>query len=692
VAQLVLQVAISVAVSYAASFVLGKLAKSDADSARIDASAGREVSPAPLSVDPLAVAPDPGGALPGLFGYRRIGGKVKLSAKSGNRSYLVIVLAGSPVAGFAGSYLNNSLVTTDASGNVLSRPWANPAGASGINIRLYDGTQTTVDPELDAAFPGWTANHVGRGIAYARILMDPSVDAAYFDDVLNSAPDFTFGVLGFKCYDPRQPGHVLGNPATYSWSNNVSICRANYFIHELGMRRPASAVDWATVAASANIDDGAVALAGGGAERRYTCAAYWMTDQRHEDVLSKFDAANGGTFGPVGDRWRSTSGAWVAPSATIVPDDYEADGLTFADFTPISSSVNGVRGTFASPLHNYEMRDFPPYQDTIEAGIDAGGLGVSIAAAASWLDRSYEFVTSASQAQRLARIDYYRARFGFSANVALNFSHFDTIAGDTVLITDPLAGFANTEFRVASDSLDADWTVRLELTREGEGFYAWNPATDEKPFVASAPLLGEPGGLKPPGFALADNTGGTSVGAFMWFWPSPSAGWDVYVLNRGAGSADQTFSASAPTSTVQPLGSTSVAINWSLRVRNSATGEESPAQSVSTTSGAIQDATITTTTQFRLPAANTPVIRALNSGNAQLDILATSAARCDQLVVYSNSTNDFATATATHFLGNSNQILGVTGSFGTVRYYWTVARNIAANALGPASSPVVVVF
>jgi hypothetical protein len=683
-----------VAVTAIASYLVGRMAKGDAEEARVTASAGREVNPAPAAIDPLAVAPEPGGALPGIFGYRRVGGKVILSARSGNKSYLIIMIAGAPVTGFAGVYMNNALVTTNGAGNVTSRPWADVFGMSAVNIRLYDGTQTTADPELVAAFPGWNANYVGRNIAYARIIMDATTNAAnnnnYFQSILGSSPDFTFGVLGFKCYDPRQPGHVLGNPATYAWSNNVSICRANYFIHELGLAKPGNVVDWASVASSANADDELIALAGGGSERRYTCAAYWMTDQRREDVLDKFNAANGGTFGPIGDLWRSTSGVYTAPTAAITPDDYEADGLTFADFPPISSAVNGVRGTFASPLHNFEMRDFPAFQDASGLLSDANGLGMPTAAAALWLDRSYEFVTSASQAQRLARIDYYRARFGNSASVALQFSQFDIVSGDVITLTDPLAGIPAHEFRVVSDAVDAQWTINLELERVGTGFFAWTTA-DEKPFTSVESLLGEPGGLKAPGFALIDTDAGANIVVNMRFFPSPSAGWDTYILNRG-GTNDTAFPAAATVSNFTTVSNGTAAIGWSLRVRNSATGEESPSQSVATTAGVVANATEATTPQFRLPAAPSPRIRALNSGSAQLDIAAVPASRCDQIAVFSSATNDFGTAAVAFFLSNAAQTIAVSGAVGTVMYFWTVARNTATGLTGPASSPAVVVF
>ena len=68
---------------------------------------------------------------------------------------------------------------------------------------------------LDAAFAGWTADHVGKKVAYARIRIDPAVNHAAFDPVYQSGiPNFTFDVIGFKCYDPRDGAQDIGTPST----------------------------------------------------------------------------------------------------------------------------------------------------------------------------------------------------------------------------------------------------------------------------------------------------------------------------------------------------------------------------------------------------------------------------------------------------------------------------------------------
>jgi len=344
-----------------------------------------DAAPSPTEI--LTAAADPGGACIGIFGHRRVGGRTIISAKSGTATYIVIAIANSPVSGINAVYLNNRIVSRDGSGNVLDAPWASGAQYS-INIKLYDGTQTVADAALDAAFPGWTADHVGYKTAYAIIKIDPSINTAVFNPVYQSGvPDFTFDVTGFKCYDPRNGAHNIADPTTWTYSGNAAIINANYLIHELGAALPTSRVDWSSVTAAANSCDEAVPLKNGGTEPRYTCSVVWTTDERHEAVLERIGEAHAGGAFFVGTKYKVRSGVFGTPlTPVIAPDTYADEGLSFAETPPLSEIANGVRGTFLNPLKNYESDDFPSYQDTAALSEDQG--------LPYWLDLNLSCVTS----------------------------------------------------------------------------------------------------------------------------------------------------------------------------------------------------------------------------------------------------------------------------------------------------------
>jgi hypothetical protein len=484
---------------------------------------------------PLTVATSQDGPQIGLFGRRRVGGRVTFSGTSDVTGYfyMVVALAGAPVTAINAVYMDDTQVAINGSDDVTTPPW----NLSSTNIKLYTGTQVAADPVMAAAFPGWTAAFLGEGCAYARIRIIKANSPTGFAD---GVPDFTFDVSGHKCYDPRPAAaHDINDRATWAHTTNAALITANYLIHELGANFGTATVDWAAVATAADICGGAVTTLAG-SEIRYSSALYWRTDERHEAVLARAGAAHAGGAFLVGDRYRVTAAAYTSPSAAITVDDYEGDGLAWDDYTPLASTANGVRGVFASPLHGYELKDFPPYVDTAARAEDDGQ--------AYWLDLNLEAVTSAAQAQRLAKLALNKARRGIPASVDLQFTHFDTVADDVVTLTDSFAGFVEKPFRVVHEELGAGFVVKLALRAEDQSFFTFNHATEEKEFVYSGDVYGAGGGggggvigtvyggaggdtgpLLRGGAAAYDNSGtsGTVVPGVQ-IWPSPSTGSVIY--------------------------------------------------------------------------------------------------------------------------------------------------------------------
>lgn len=665
-------------------------------------SAGSDIAPSPATVDPLSSVPDPGGPLTGVMGHRRIGGVPRLSAKSGNSTYVVYHLAGAAVHRVNGIYFNNVLISRDGGGQVTTAPWSDGTNYSAV-VLIYSGTQIVADATLIGAFPGgWTADHIGREQVYAICIFNPSVNSTVFDPVYQQGiPDVTFDVCGFEVYDPRDGAQSASNPATWTYSDNVVLCRATYMIHKLGANLPHTLVDWPSVSAAATIADETVALKNGGTERRYTCSAHWTTDQRHEDVLARFDAADDGGMVLIGDKWRAYTGAFTTSSSSITPANYLENGLTFSDTPPLSELVNGVRGTFTSPLHNYETRDFPAYQDATALAAD----GVE-----RWLDLDFSFVTSASQAQRLARIAYNKARLGYDASVHVDFTQFDVVAGDVVTITDDLAGMSAVTFRVVRDRIVDSFGLDLQLEYEASTFYSWTASTDEVVFEATAPLLGDGRGLVAPGGAHIDaDASGTAFGGEIAIWAGPTAGADQYraELQTTSGGAwgptgdGQTIWTGnlASTQTAFSIASQPLAASIygaRIRIENSLNGAIGPWtginlwNAVSTTTA--NGWTAATSTLFKLPAAHAPRIVSAYAGQARLLLTAANGNKADSIELWTNTTDNVGTATLLTTVANANTNYDVTGTVGQAKFYWARVKSSTGPAYGPYSAPVLLVF
>lgn len=637
--------------------------------------------------DALGVGPDPGGALPGVLGYRRVGGKVNLSVKYGDATYIVIVIAGHPVTAVPGVYLNNALVGIDGSGNVTTTPWASGANYS-MNVRIYTGGQTTADATLVAQLINWTSSHIGREITYAIVRIDPNVNPTAFADTYSGGiPDFSFDVLGGKCYDPRNGAHDIDDPDTWTLSTNASIIEANYLIHILGGGEPTSRIDWVSVEAAADIDDESVTLANGGTERRYASSLYWVTNERHEDILERLGLAHAGGLRFRGSKWVMTTGAMPASTATLLPDDYAGNGLTFSETPPLSGRASGVRGQFRSPLHNWELRDYPIYQSASDLAEDDGHE--------EWLELNLECVSSPSQAQRLARIAYNKARHGSPASVDVQFKHFDTISDDIITLTDEFAGLTAKTYRVVSDIVGADMSITFQLEAEETSYYAWTAGSDEAEFIAEPVVGGETGSSRPHGMVVIDTFAGDpdyTVNVVIYAPPNLPSGASNYALTSPSG----VLWTGALTSTASGRTGSDVASSLNLQALTLAIRDSSNAvlTSIFLDTGANVNASgkvEASSPYYILPAPTQPLVEQIFSGGAVLTSEA-SGLRSQQIELWSNTVSTFGSATLVDTQTNGSASFLVTGATGTFKFYWARAKNTTGPVFGPESNPLLVVF
>lgn len=630
------------------------------------------VTPAPAPPNPLDVTADEGGPCIGIFGTMRVGGRVIFSYKRGPKTYVVMAIASAPLSLVRDVYINGQLVARNASGDVLTAPWYDTvAAASYVNVRLMDGTQVTADATLMSLLPAYTSAFIGYKTAYAVIVTDNTTAAA--QSAFNGAmPTFTFHVRGHACYDPRNPAHVIGTPSTWTHSDNATIIDANYLIHELGAALPTSAVDWTSVATAANADDGTSATLAGLSEPRYRCAVMWTTAERHEDVRSRIGASHAGGMYLRGDKWVARTGVYDAPLVSLTPSEYAAGGdLTFADTDSLSETFNGVRGRFRSPVHGYEMRDIPPYQDATALSEDNG--------APSWLDVDLSCVTSPSQAQRLARIAYLKSRLGARVSLSLQARWLQLTADDTLLLTDSVAGMTATPLRIETAEVAEDYSVQLQMREEPASVFAWSAGANEVDFTAFDPPGGE-AYLTPPGYTLYDNNAvaGTVAPAYK-LMPSVAGGWDVYQYSYTSLSGPWTDVARATTDiTGQPaVSSPNNIVAAYMRVKDTSTGNTSQVAYLGTVSRTSVDALNATNSPAVLPLTPaTPVLKYSARGTAVIGIKApVGDTRSTNLVLHSVATNDVASAlgsasNAVQTLSFASQNVTVTGTPGTVAYYW----------------------
>lgn len=712
------QAIVGAVVSTLAGMAISRFTAKSPDAARTaEPRADRDRSPSDTvrAVDPLDVSAAPGGPCIGIFGRRRVGGRILFSATdAANRTHVVIALANARLTAIDGIFIDGVPASLDASGYVTSSPWNNQA----IRVRLYRGNQTARDAIVALGFPAWSVQHVGRETAYAAITLYPVTPSPF----ANGVPDFTFAVRGFACYDPRITTHNINVPSTWTFSDNPAIVSANYLLHVLGAGddvRPDD-IDWESVRVAARICDEQVELKTGDVfEDRYACSVTWLTDEPHESVLDRIGQAMGGGTFAVGGAWRVTAAAYKDPTATFTTDTIIGAGLRWSETPPLAERRNGVRGTFSSPAHGYETRDFPHYQDAAALAADGGRE--------SWLDLDLTTVNSHTQAQRLARIALKKARDGFRAAVRTKFEQFDTVADDVIAITDPLAGFNATTFRVLEESQDG-FDLEFSLQRELSTFYAWTAATDEKPFIAERPIDDAGGGASTGSGWTANFSSTPLLDAGGGIYGTPSGGGAFLRINfaevpvpgyRHEYQYDQNnsaFSATAFTGSevlTSPAGAADLTLatvtaanlaTFRYRVRHRtvqiSTGLATPWRYLvgsSAISGfvnitTIDDFTAANTPYYKLPAAGYPSITNGTGGAIRLTVPFVDSTRATTVELMVSATNDPSTATV--HAGAGNAVGGTLFTYprvaGQTRYFWARAAN--GGIKGPLSNVVAVTF
>jgi len=178
--------------------------------------------------------------LPRIVGFRRVGGAYFLKDLRENDSsklLLGIAVGEGEIEAFD-QVLLDGVPATDAKFNGL------------VTIEYHTGSDTqAASALLLAALPSkWTANHQGKGVAYAalELTQDPTAFA-------NGLPTVTFDVRGAKMKDPRD--------AVTRFSPNPAIAIRDYLTNaRFGRAIPESRIDDASFIAEANYFEGREAV------------------------------------------------------------------------------------------------------------------------------------------------------------------------------------------------------------------------------------------------------------------------------------------------------------------------------------------------------------------------------------------------------------------------------------------------
>lgn len=314
-------------------------------------------------------------------------------------------------------------------------------------------------PDLIGQLPTrWTTAHRQRGCAHAYII-------TVYDDKRfpQGLPEVAFKVQGKPCYDPRT--------GTVYFTNNAALVIADYLTNtKWGMGVSWDDIDVTSLSAAANVCDELVTLIGGVTEKRYVINGAFDTSESPADTLNEMADAMAGDIIYQGGKWRILPGKWRAPDISLSRDDTRGT-ITVSTRRSRRDSFNCVRGTIASENHAFEPIDFPAIK--VPSYITEDGREI-------YTDLPLNFVTSQTQAQRIARIRLGQIRQPIVIEATFTLKALSLQVGDVIQYTDSVYGWTNKAFEVRDFAIENDVNagilVKVVLTETAEAIYTWTSA------------------------------------------------------------------------------------------------------------------------------------------------------------------------------------------------------------------------
>lgn len=344
----------------------------------------------------------------------------------------------------------------------------------------------------------WGPDHRLRGVCYLSVRLqfgpepapgDPNGQPPLFSDGI---PNIGAVVRGKNdIYDPRS--------ATTGYSNNPALCLANYLCdttYGLGITY-ATGINETALISAANSCDEDVSIVGGGTENRYECNGAFESSEQPQTIIGWLLGSMHGKAPYDGEKWTIMAGVYQTPTLTFTDDDLRA-GMTVGSVTSRRDLFNTVKGTFTSPDHNWQEFDFPPVPSGTNAYATADGSTI-------YKDIKLPFTTSASMAQRIAKIDLLKARKQLTVKAPCKLTAWLCQAGDTIQWTSSRWGWSSKAFEVRKASFVVEdgeggptLGVDLELAETASSVYSWD--TTEEQLLADMPTtnLGNVRTVYPP--------------------------------------------------------------------------------------------------------------------------------------------------------------------------------------------------
>ncbi|MDX2233789.1 MAG: phage tail protein [Hyphomonadaceae bacterium] len=467
-----------------------------------------------------------------IFGRAATGGTLLRAFNHGpdfEWETLVIALADHRCDALEGFYVNDTYVAFTGDGLVGGDYEEN--GERFLRVNFHDGR------------PGQAASDFLRSVAPDLYGPGDNISGVAYVDVsykvneriwASGRPRFRFVVRGKRCYDPRLDSTVPGGsgpqrwdvPDTHVWTANAAVCHYNFVRGVwtngqllVGPGKSAEEAPPADVIASANVCDENIDLRGGGTEKRYAVGCVIDADEEWIAVEEHFAAAMAGDVVERAGALAIDPGTPVGVVFSFTDDDLLVGAETrYQARLPRDRLVNTVTATYVAPDQLWETATAPLRRSQADIAADGEVREETLA---------LRYVTSGTQAQRIAEIQRRKARMQAQATVALGPRALRLEVGDAVGWTSQrYFGGEVRKFMVVAVAHDDACNVTLALRQTSVAAFAWDPAVDE--LEPDRPAYLPPGAAPPAALENFDagpveitGANGVSANGIRATWDAP---------------------------------------------------------------------------------------------------------------------------------------------------------------------------
>ena len=408
-----------------------------------------------------------------VYGQVKAGGPLiniaatESNGKQNNLLHLFIVHASHEIDSIIAWYLDGTEIPISQVSGGAAGGDVNAGEYSGlVTINPHLGTDSQIaDTDAVSLIDGWTTAHKLSGVFYNywRFTFD--------NDKFHQIPEIACEFKGKKVLDIRT--------GTTAFSANSALVLYDYLTDELGLNVATSKIDTASFIAAANVCDEDVSLAEGGTEKRYEAHGLidtgLPTGSNIEDILTSMAGSliyTNGTF---------YLQAGATRTATLSFD--ENDIVSEISIVPRMSrrdNFNAVKGQFISPLNNFQLSDYPAVTSTTFQTEDNGEQIFN--------DLDLPFTTSASAAQRIAKIALFRNRQPLAFEATFSLVALPLIPTDVFEITFERYGWSSKKFEVIEWNFvieNLQLQIAIKAKEYSDDVYSFT--TSEQQIVTSAP-------------------------------------------------------------------------------------------------------------------------------------------------------------------------------------------------------------